>query len=86
MKEIEVGRISDYFARIGVAAIEITKEGLKVGDTLHFKGHTTDFIQKIDSMQIEHKNVEKAEPGDSVGIKVKERVRVHDRVYKVVED
>jgi len=86
MKEIEVGKISDYFSRIGVAAIEVTAEGLKVGDTLHFMGHTTDFIQKIDSMQIEHKDVEKAEVGDSVGIKVINRVRIHDRVYKVIEE
>jgi len=86
MKEIEVGKISDYFSRIGVAAIEVTAEGLKVGDTLHFMGHTTDFIEKIDSMQIEHKDVEKAEVGDSVGIKVINRVRIHDRVYKVIEE
>jgi putative protease len=85
MKEIEVGRVADYFKKIGVVAIDVTGD-IQVGDILHFSGHTTDFNQKIDSMQIEHENVEKAEKGSSVGIKVKERVRIHDHVFKVVED
>jgi translation elongation factor EF-1alpha len=84
MPEEEVGKISDYFAKIGVAAIELTGS-LSVGDTIHIKGHTTDFEQKVDSMQIEHQSVEKANPGDSIGIKVKDRVRQHDVVYKVTE-
>ena len=76
MSEIEIGRVEDYFAHIDVVAIEVNAEGIKVGDTLHFKGHTTDFTQKITSMQVD----------SDVGIKVKERVRTHDHVYKVVED
>jgi putative protease len=86
MKEIEVGKVSDYFAHIGVVAITVSGEGIKVGDTLHFKGHTTDFTQKITSMQVEHEQVEEAGVGADVGIKVKDRVRSHDHVYKVVED
>ena len=86
MKEIEVGRVADFFKQISVVAIEITAEGISVGDTLHFKGHTTDFIQKIDSMQIEHESVEKADVGSSIGIKVREKVRTHDHVYKIIED
>lgn len=86
MKEIEVGRVADYFAKIGVVAIEITAEGIKVGDTLHFHGHTTDFNQVIKSMQIEHENVQEAGIGANVGIKVSDRVRAHDKVYKVVEE
>lgn len=86
MKEIEIGRVSDYFKKIGVVAIEITAAEISVGDTLHFKGHTTDFNEKIDSIQIEHENVDKAGVGTSVGIKVSERVRAHDHVYKVIED
>jgi hypothetical protein len=86
MKEIEVGRVTDYFAHIGVVAIEVTAEGIKVGDTLRFKGHTTDFTQKITSMQVEHAQVEEAPVGSSVGIKVKDRVRTHDEVLKVIED
>ena len=86
MSEIEVGRVEDYFAHIGVVAIVVTAEGIEVGDTLHFKGHTTDFTEKVTSMQVEHKSVEKAPVGSEVGIKVAERVRTHDKVYKVVED
>lgn len=85
MPEEEVGKISDYFAKIGVAAIELTGT-LSVGDTIHIKGHTTDFNQNVDSIQIEHQQVEKANPGDSIGIKVKDRVRDHDIVYKVTEE
>lgn len=84
MPEEDVGKVSDYFAKIGVAAIELTGS-LSVGDTIHIKGHTTDFEQKVESIQIEHQNVEKANPGDSIGIKAKERVREHDVVYKVTE-
>jgi hypothetical protein len=86
MKEIEVGTIQDYFAKIGVAAIGITGHGIKVGDELHFKGHTTDFNQKIDSMQVEHAAVAEAGVGASVGLKVKDRVRHGDKVYVVVEE
>jgi putative protease len=85
MEEIEVGKVTDYFAHIGVVAIDVTAEGIKVGDTLHFKGHTTDFTQKITSMQVEHASVEEAPVGSDVGIKVKDRVRTHDQVFKVVE-
>lgn len=86
MKEVEVGRVADYFAHIGVVAIEVTAEGIKVGDMLHFKGHTTDFTQKVTSMQVEHEAVEEAPVGSNVGIKVKDRVRSHDKVLKVVEE
>jgi translation initiation factor IF-2 len=85
MPEEEVGKISDYFRKIGVAAIELTKGTLSVGDTIRIKGHTTDFTQTVDSMQIEHQNVQIAKAGDSIGIMVKEPVRDHDIVYKVTE-
>lgn len=86
MKELEIGQVTDYFAHINVVALTVTAEGIKVGDTLHFKGHTTDFAQKITSMQVDHKAVEEAPVGSDVGIKVKDRVRAHDHVYKVVEE
>ncbi|MBA7536850.1 hypothetical protein ES705_29115 [subsurface metagenome] len=86
MKEIIVGRVADYFAKIDVVAIEVRENGIKIGDSLHFKGHTTDFIQKINSMQIEREDVEKADIGANVGIKANDRVRKHDKVYKIVED
>jgi len=82
MPEEEIGKVADFFAKIGVAAIDLTGT-LSVGDTIHIKGHTTDFTQTIDSMQVEHQNMQKAGPGDSIGIKVKDRVRDSDIVYKV---
>ncbi len=85
MKEIEVGKVEDYFAHIDVVALRITAGGIKVGDTLRFKGHTTNFTQKVDSMQVEHDSVEEAGIGSEVGIKISERVRTHDKVYKVVD-
>ena len=83
MEETKVGRISKYFGHIGVAAIELENGSLKVGDLIHIKGHTTDFEQPVDSMQIEHESVKEAKPGDSIGIKVKDRVRPHDDVFVV---
>ena len=86
MKEIEVGKVVDYFQKIGVVAIDLTSEEVKKGDVLHFVGHTTDFTQKVESIQIEHGSVDQASAGSSIGIKVKERVRTHDKVFKVVEE
>lgn len=81
-EEKSIGKIFSYYANIGVAAIDLTGD-LKVGDTIHIKGNTTDFKQKVDSIQIEHEKVSSAKKGDSVGIKVKDRVRPNDVVYKV---
>jgi len=84
MTEQEIGKVSDFFARPVVAALELHLP-LKVGDKLHFKGHTTDLEMVVASMQINNQNVELANPGDSVGIKVPDRVRKGDVVYKVTE-
>lgn len=84
--EEEIGRITHYFSRIGVGVLEITAGELKVGDTIHIKGHTTDFYQKVESMQVEHQPVNVAKKGDSVGLKVIEHVREHDKVFRVIED
>jgi putative protease len=86
MEEEKIGFVSNYFAKISVAAIEITDGAMSVGDTLHFFGHTTDFKSTVDSMQIEHKSVTEAKKGDSVGVKVPEKVREEDKVYKIVAD
>ncbi len=77
-----VGKVFSYYSQIGVAAIELTA-GLKVGDKIRIKGDTTDFEQGVDSMQVEHDSVEKAKKGDSVGIKVKDKVRHNDIIYKL---
>jgi len=84
MEEKKIGEIMKYFGKISVAAIQLSEGSLKVGDTIHITGHTTDITQTIDSMQIENKNVQEAGPGADIGIKVKDRVREHDVVYKVV--
>ncbi len=84
MEEKEIGVVSNYFSNISVAAVEITDGTVSVGDTLHFLGHTTDFESRVASMQIEHKSVTEVKKGDSVGIKVAEKVRENDKVYKIV--
>jgi len=84
MSEEEVGRVSNYFSRIGVAAIEITSGTIRVGDTIRIKGVKTDFTQMIDSMEIDRRPIEMAQRGSSVGIKVKDRVRPNDVVFKVL--
>jgi putative protease len=77
--------VLDYFAKIGVLAFRVEEEGLKVGDTIHIKGHTTDLTEKVNSMQMDRTDIEEAKVGDDVGIKVKDRVRKGDAVYKVIE-
>jgi hypothetical protein len=84
MAEVEIGTVTHYFSKIGVAAITVTQDALRVGDTIHIKGHTSDFTQKIDSLQLDNRAVQEAKPGDSVGFKVVDHARQHDKVYKVV--
>ena len=86
MDKEKIGYISNYFSKISVAAVEITDGTVSVGDTLHYLGHTTDFESTVRSMQIEHNSIAEAKKGDSVGIKVPERVREGDKVYKVAAD
>jgi len=85
MEEKKIGEVIKYFGKINVAAIRLLEGSLKVGDTIHIVGHTTDVTQTVDSMQIENKNVQEAGPGADIGIKVKDRMREHDVVYKVTE-
>ena len=83
--EIRIANITHYFARIGVAVLALVQE-LKVGDTIHILGHTTDFTQKVSSLEIEHRKVLCVGPGDDVALKIAEPVRKSDVVYKVVEE
>jgi translation elongation factor EF-1alpha len=82
-KEELIGKITHYFDKIQVGIIEIEKGKLVAGDTIHVKGTTTDFEQVVESIQIEHEQVEKAKKGDAIGLKVKDKVREGDEVYKV---
>jgi selenocysteine-specific translation elongation factor len=84
MTEKIIGSVSDFFAHPVVAGIELTAT-LKVGDKIHIKGHTTDLELVVESMQIKNKNVTEAKAGDSIGVKVSDRVRAGDTVYKITE-
>jgi len=86
MVEDKIGIVEHFFTNVSVAAIKITKGELKIGDTIHIVGSHTDFKQKISSMQIDRNSVEVVKTGDAVGIKVKDRVREHDVVYKIPEE
>lgn len=86
MAEIPIGHVSHYFSHLGVAAVEITHGTLAVGDTIHIKGHSSDFYQAVDSLQIDRQPVNEVQAGQSVGLKVVEHAREHDIVYKVVAE
>ncbi len=82
----EIGIVFKFFVKPCVAAINITTGELAVGDTIQIKGETTDFMQTIESMEIDNVKVDKVTSGQGVGIKVKERVRPNDKVYKIKEE
>jgi len=84
MPEKQIGKITHYYGHISVGIIELT-DSLNVGDTIHIKGHSADFTQTIESMQVEHADVKEAKAGDAIGTKVAQRVHEHDIVYKVTE-
>lgn len=86
MGEEMIGEITHYFSKAGVAVIKLDKGPLRVGDTIHVTGHTTDFTQVIKSMEIDNQKVDEVNPGDSFGIKIDNKVREHDVVHKVTEE
>ncbi|HIJ58495.1 MAG TPA: hypothetical protein HPP41_02375 [Deltaproteobacteria bacterium] len=85
MAEEQVAVIVKFFAKPSVAALEVTNGTINKGDLLRYKGHTTDFAEEISSMEIDNESVDDVKAGDLVGVKVKERVREGDKVYKVSE-
>jgi len=85
VEEKEIGQVADFFTHVNVIAVKLSGE-LSVGDRIHIKGHTTDFIQEVASIQIEHQVVIKAKVGDDVGIKVAEKVRHGDKIFKIIAD
>lgn len=84
--EVKVGQVTHYYSKLGVAAVDVESEGLRVGDVIHIKGHTTDLTQPVESMQLDHEDIPEANPGEDIGIRVKDHVREHDTVLKVVEE
>jgi putative protease len=85
MAEDQVGVVVNFYVKPSVAAIKVTGGSIRKGDLLKYKGHTTDFTEEVASIEIENQPVEEAKSGDLVGVKVKERVREKDRIYKVIE-
>jgi len=85
MSGTQIGQITHYYDHINVAALVLTAP-LHVGDTIHILGHSTDFQQKVTSLQIEHRSVEEAMPGEDVGIKVIQKVHPHDKVFKLTDE
>jgi putative protease len=77
-----VGHVTHYYHELRVAALTLS-DPLHLGDWLHFVGHTTDFVQQLTSLQVDHQPVAEAAAGESVGVQVVERVREHDAVYRV---
>lgn len=86
MAEEKVGEVVKFFAKPCVAAIKVTNGEIKIGDTIKIIGHTTDIANVLESMEIDNKKVEKAVAGDFIGIKVSDRVRQGDEVFKVVAE
>jgi len=83
MQEKEIGMVTHYYGRLSVGIVEL-RDSLKIGDTVHIKGHTDDFTETVESMQIEHADVTEAKAGDLIGINVTQKVHTHDKVYKVI--
>lgn len=86
MAEKKIGEVVKYFSKPSVAAVKIEQGELVVGDSIKFSGHTTDFIDVIQSMEVDNKSVQKAIAGDFIGVKVSDRVRPGDEVFKVIPD
>lgn len=82
MAEKEIGRVTNYFSKIGVAVIDLTGS-LQLGDEVRIKGGTRDFQQSVESMQLEHEPIEKAEAGQEIAVQLEQKARPNDRVYKV---
>jgi putative protease len=83
MPEEEIGKVSKFFNKIGVAVIRVEKGTLKPGDSIHVKGNTTDVTETVAAMQVSGKEVPEAKPGDEVGFKLTQKVRPNDKVFKV---
>ncbi len=85
MDEFEIGKVVHFFDKASVAVVSVTEDSLAVGDSIHITGHATDLRQNVESMQIQHKPVEKVEAGQEVAIKVSDKCHKSDKVFKVVE-
>jgi hypothetical protein len=82
--EVEIGRVTHYFSHLHVAALKLSAD-LNEGDLIHVLGHSTDFMQKATSLEVDHRHVKAVHPGDDVGLKVIEPAHEHDVIYRVPE-
>jgi translation elongation factor EF-1alpha len=82
--EEKLGVVTDYYTHIGVAVVRLTDGELRIGDQVRVRGRTTDFVQPVDSLQVEHRPVDRAAPGSEVALKVRERARRHDEILRVL--
>lgn len=80
----EIGKVTHFYPKINVAVVELTK-GLKKGDKISIEGHDNTFEQIVESMQVEHKPIEKAKAGDAIGLKTAQPCKENDKVFKVLE-
>ena len=78
-----IGVVTHYYSHLSVAVVKLESARLRVGDTIHIRGHTTDFKQRVDSLQVNHAPVQEVGPGDDFGLRVREHAREHDIVYKI---
>lgn len=85
MTEDKIGIVVNYYAKPGVVAIHVQQGNIQIGDFLKYKGHTTDFTEEVVSIEIENQPIQEAKAGDLIGVKVSQKVREKDKVYKVVE-
>jgi translation elongation factor EF-1alpha len=83
--EVEVGKVTHYYNHLGVAVLSLA-DSLKLGDKIRFRGHATDFVQRITSMEVEHHSILWVKPGDNVAVRVTQPVHEHDLVYRIVEE
>lgn len=86
MAEDLIGSVTHFFKGPSVAVVKVTEGEVAVGDEIHFVGHTTDFTERVTSMEVDHKKVERATVGDEIAIQVVDRARPHDQVYKVLPE
>lgn len=83
--EEKVGTVIGYYAKIGVAVVSLTDGALQIGDRIRIHGHTTDFTQTVESLQLEHQTIQRAEQGAEVALQVRDRVRRHDQIIRLHE-
>ena len=79
----KIGEVTHYFPHVNAAAVKLMKSGLKVGDEIYLKGHTTDFKEKVESIQLDHATIPEGKKGQEIGLLVKSRVRIGDSVYRI---